>query len=239
MYFRMTFHPIKTFAELGAEPPHLLSTLGYMLLFRVPVLWAVFALIYLRVCQIQQMLYLWAAGGQRVSNDSLGDLIEYFSKYASEVHDLFINLSLLPELPPLSATWLWMGLFSLFWILGLWMHNVAWDHAALWMLGGTREEQSFTHSCTAIAEAMGSASIGSLLGLVVFLPSVGFFATPVLGLINIYYWGLRGVSLAAYHKCPTWKGIVATVLHPVLVVIFYVLLTIAAVTIAVMVVPPA
>ena len=36
---------------------------------------------------------------------------------------------------------------------------------------------------------------------------------PPLGLLGAYFWILRGFALAAFHDCPLWKGIVATLLH--------------------------
>jgi len=35
--------------------------------------------------------------------------------------------------------------------------------------------------------------------------------------LGIYFWIIRGYALAAWHGCPPWKGVVATLLHVVLV----------------------
>jgi hypothetical protein len=31
--------------------------------------------------------------------------------------------------------------------------------------------------------------------------------------VAVYFWVLRGYALAAWHGCPVWKGVVATLLH--------------------------
>ncbi|MCL1908593.1 MAG: hypothetical protein FWG12_04405 [Holophagaceae bacterium] len=203
-----------------------------MLLFRVPIAWAASAMTYQWIGRKLQIFRLWASGVQMTTREPLTELAEYFGGLSPDLHDSFIRLGQLPELPPLSSAWPWLGIFSFFCIIGLWMHNVAWDHAALWMLGGTREEQSFRHSCVAVAEAMGAASYGSLLGFAPILPQVGLLAVPAVTAANIYYWGLRGIGLSAYHGCPVWKGIVATILHLLLATIFYGLLILVSVAVA-------
>jgi hypothetical protein len=117
------------------------------------------------------------------------------------------------------------------------MHNVAWDHAALWMLRGTKPEKSLGLSCTAIAEAMGATSFASLLGLLAAIPFLGTFMFFLLAPLDVYYWCLRGIGLAAYHGCPVWKGVAATVLHVCLVFFFYGLVFLAALFIVAAVMP--
>ena len=210
MYFRMTFSPVRTFAELSEQPPEPWLALGWMLLFRVPLSWAANAI-----------GYAWIAQAQRIINNPNPELLDFIGRFTDQADSALYELQRLPSLPPLGVAWLWLGLLALLGVIGLWMHNVAWDHTALWMLQGTKPKPSLRFSCAAIAEAMGAASLGSLLGLLATIPVAGLLLLPVISFANIFYWGLRGVSLAAYHNCPIWKGVAATALHLLLAVVFY------------------
>ncbi|MCL1893608.1 MAG: hypothetical protein FWG02_05155 [Holophagaceae bacterium] len=213
-YLKMTLAPVRTFTEQATKKPRPVYSVGLMLLFRVPVLW-VTTIIY----------YIWLVRALELAHDPPLELQDFVRHYAaSSANDIFLELKNIPLLPQLETAWPWIGLFALLVVVGIWMHNSVWDHTALWMLGGTKSEDSFKTSCTAIADVMGAATYGTLLGLIATLPFVGLFALPLLGIVNIYYWILRGIGLSIYHGCPIWKGVVATILHVLLVVIFYGLL---------------
>jgi len=210
MYFRMTFIPMRTFAELAEQSLKLWTSLGWMLLFRVPLAWILGTINYTWILLLQQSI-----------NNPPQSLIHLFEKLKLRPEDVLSELQALPSLPALSCTWPWIGLLALLGVIGLWAHNVAWDHVSLWMLRGTKPRPSIRVSGVAIAEVMGAASLGSLLGLILTVPFIGLLFSPILLIVNIYYWALRGISLAKYHGCPVWKGIAATLLHVFLVIIVY------------------
>ncbi|MDR1841742.1 MAG: hypothetical protein LBQ86_07445 [Holophagales bacterium] len=210
MYFRMTFLPLRTFAELAEQPQTLWNPFGWMLLFRVPLAW-IFGVIN----------YTWLLLLQQAINDPPQSAIRLLEKLKLQPGDVLSELQTLPPLPPLSAAWPWIGLLALLGIIGLWMHNVAWDHLSLWMLRGTRQKPSVRASGAAIAEAMGAAFLGSFFGLFLTVPILGLFVAPILVIVNVYYWALRGISLAKYHGCRVWKGIAATLLHVFLAILVY------------------
>jgi hypothetical protein len=37
--------------------------------------------------------------------------------------------------------------------------------------------------------------------------------------VAVYVWVLRGFALAAWHGCPIWKGVLATLLHGLLMAV--------------------
>ena len=61
---------------------------------------------------------------------------------------------------------------------------------------------------------------GAILAPLTSLPGVGWVLALPVGILGAYFWVLRGVALAAFQGCPTWKGIVATVLHAALAALF-------------------
>jgi hypothetical protein len=217
IYFRLTFYPQKTFMEMAAQAPRPLPALGWMLMFRVPLAWATSALTYIWLIRLQQAIH--------APPSWLSDII---GQAPIEAGEAFGALASLPALPPLGAAWPWLSLYALLTIVGLWMHNVVWDHAALWLLRGTKQKPSFHFSSAAIAEAMGAASFASGLGIFASLPIVGLVAAPILVAAILYYWCLKGIGLAFFHNCPIWKGVAATLLHVALVALFYGFLAIIA-----------
>jgi hypothetical protein len=84
------------------------------------------------------------------------------------------------------------------------------------MLRGLKTQHSFRVTLLADADALGAGSLGALIGLLVYLPGLGpLFLVPC-SAIATYFWVLRGFALAAFHGCPIWKGILATLLHALL-----------------------
>jgi hypothetical protein len=215
MYFKMALYPSKTFKDLAARGQRPLPAFGWMLLFRVPLAWASSVVAYTWLIALQQTI--------RTPPSWLSDII---GQAPAEAGEAFAVLGSLPNLPPLSASWPWLSIFAFLSIIGLWMHNVVWDHTALWLLRGTKPKPSLHFSCTAIAEAMGAASLASLISILASLAGAGLAALPLLVTANIYYWCLKGVGLALFHNCPVWKGIAATLLHVALVILFYGLLAV-------------
>jgi len=126
------------------------------------------------------------------------------------------SLHQLPPLPPLLHALPWILLLSPVLILSLWLHDAAWDHGCLWLLRGLKTRKSFQITMLAEAEALAVGSLGALIGLLVYVPEVGHLLTLPVALVGVYFWILRGFALAAFHECPLWKGVLATVIHGLL-----------------------
>jgi hypothetical protein len=59
-------------------------------------------------------------------------------------------------------------------------------------------------------------ALGTLVSLLLFLPYVGWILVLPVFALQSYFWILRGYALSAFHGCPLWKGIGATLLHAAL-----------------------
>lgn len=113
-------------------------------------------------------------------------------------------------------------------LLGEWLHHAVWDHGCLWMLRGLRKEHPWRATFEAEALALQVGAVGSVLGLASFLPGLGPYLWPLSAVLGLWFWGLRGVALAAFHGCPVWKGVLATLLHALLLGAFMGLLVLLA-----------
>lgn len=144
-------------------------------------------------------------------------LQDLWRRQGGEAADLRAALADLPALPGLDRAWPWLVLAAPVGLLGLWLHHAVWDHGCLWLLRGVDRTRGFRTTFRAESEALTVGSLGVLLGLLGHLPGLGLVLGLPLGLIGLWFWGLRGFALAAHHGCPIWKGVAATGLHLLLV----------------------
>ncbi len=186
------------------------STVGRLLLLRTPVAFIEGLLMYWSLLGMYRSVTdmgspLWGMILNALPPEMSPDDIQYFLRNA-------------PALPPLAHVWPWVLLAAPVYVLSLWLHDAVWDHGCLWMLGGLKEKRGFRISLIADSEALQVGVFGAALGLLSGLPGIGWILSLPVGLVGIYFWILRGFALAAFHGCPTWKGVAATILHVVIAV---------------------
>jgi hypothetical protein len=199
------------FENMAAEHPRLGNALIRMLCWRTPLALAELVLGWMSFTRLYKSVgdptsEIWRTiGAQMPPELSVG-----------EIQDM---LRMLPPLPEFTRVLPWLMLLAPIFVLSLWLHDAVWDHGSLWILRGLKEKKSFRISMIADAEALSVGSLGAALGLLVNLPVLGWlFLLPAMA-AGTYFWLLRGFSLAAFHDCPLWKGVVATLLHLVLMLV--------------------
>jgi hypothetical protein len=182
------------------------QALGRMLAIRTP--WAVL-----------EGLLMWRAFGlMRAEVVSMEGPLwkELLPNLSSELStaDLKGLLNQIPTLPPLSQAWPWIVLSAPLLMISAWAHHAVWDHTFLWLLKGVaKDEKPFRRTLAAEAQALEVGVLAAALGLLQYLPALGPVLGLPLGLVGLWFWGLRGFALAQAHGAPAWKGVLATVLH--------------------------
>lgn len=199
--FRALTHPG---SALPTKPPPLGRAVGRM------------ALVWMPLALVSTAATVWRAlqafEGLRSGATPL-PLLRWFGWDPASVQDA---LALLPPAPPFARLWPWLLLGVPLGVLGAWLHHAVWDHTGLWLLGGLRQRRGFRTSLLAEAEALRLTALGTLVGLLGFLPWVGAWLAFPLLLLDGYLWVFRGFALAARHGCEAWRGVAATIVHAAL-----------------------
>ena len=212
--WRRALSPERGFRELASEPPRLGASLVRLLLLRSPVALAEGLLAYWGLLRLYQ-------GVVNLESPLWGMILPHLPPDLA-VEELRYLLDEAPAFPALARVFPWLLLGAPVFVLSLWIHDAVWDHGCLWMLRGVKRTQGFGTTLLAESEALQVGVFGALVGLLTSLPGVGWLFYLPVGAVGAYFWILRGVALAAFHGCPGWKGIVATILHAVLVACFLV-----------------
>ncbi len=210
--WRRALAPERGFRELAATPPRLGPSLLRLLLLRSPVSLVEGLLAYMGILRLYRDLVnvespLWQGILPFLPPELMLDDIRYLLDEA-------------PVLPSVLQVLPWLVLGAPLFVLSLWLHDAFWDHGCLWMLRGVKRTHGFGTTLVAESEALQVGVFGALVGLLTSLPGVGWLLYLPVGAVGAYFWILRGVALAAFHGCPAWKGIAATLLHILLVACF-------------------
>lgn len=199
--------PWQAFPARAGEAPGLGDSLGRLLLLRTPLTYAAALLGFAAFAKIWRQIQVWEGPIPRILEPHLGPGLH--------AGDLQATALLLP-LPSLGSVALALVVAAPLAVLSLWLHDAVWDHGCLWLLGARPSRVGFRASAIADAEALASGSLGVAAGLLGLVPGLGLaLALPLLA-VDGWFWIQRGFALAAWHRCPVWKGVTATLLHAVL-----------------------
>jgi hypothetical protein len=201
-------HPGRAFQERAARKVPLGAAVEEMLILRTPVAFLSLILTYTGFASLYARV---ADPGSDFWRTILAQLPD-----AMDPGDLARILASLPPLPSLPRMLVPLAFLAPLGILSLWLHDATFDHAALWLLGGLKGRRSFRTTLAADADALKVAVFGAALALIGDLPGTGILVAFLLAPVAVYFWIIRGYALAAWHGCPPWKGIAATVLNVVL-----------------------
>ncbi|HJU83980.1 MAG TPA: hypothetical protein VJ600_07195 [Holophagaceae bacterium] len=223
-WVRCLVSPVEGFRAWAAEAPSVASSLRGLFAWRLPL----------------ALLQAWLSGRAALAllaqfRDPGSDLWREAMTRAGAagfLEDLRTFLESLPAVPAWERFWPWLLPLVPVGLLGLWLHDAAWDHAGLWLLRGLRKDGAVRATLAAEAVALTVGTAGVAIALLALLPGVSLVFSLVAWPLGAYLWLLRGVALAAFHGCPTWKGVVATILHLVLFLAFACCLLAAAVVLA-------
>jgi hypothetical protein len=200
--------PDKGFHLLAEEEVRLMPSLGWLMALRVPVAF------------LELLLTYWGFGRMYQAilsvKGPVWDVVLPQLSLGMNAEDVRYLLQDLPPMPPLAHMLPWVLLAAPLYVISLWLHDAVWDHGCLWMLGGLKAKRGFNMTLIAEAEALQVGVFGAILALLTGLPGVGWVLTLPIGLAGAYFWILRGFALAAFHRCATWKGVLATVIHAAL-----------------------
>jgi len=204
--------PRSGFQARAAQAPSLREACRGLLWLRTPPAFLAllfgylgFVQVYGRICRMEGPLfdYLWANLPETVN--------------AADVREAFRNLPPLPSWPHVVP---WLVVLAPIGVLSIWLHDAVWDHTCLWLLRGLKAPKTFRLTLAADAEALKVGVLGAVLDLLSGIPGAGCLFQVLLLPVGIYFWILRGYALAAWHGCPVWKGVVATLLHAFLTALF-------------------
>ncbi len=211
---RCALHPVQGFQERAAESPRLGISLGWMLVLRGSISLAG-SLLTLRALYRDYPAFknLHSPMWQQILQLVPADI------NAEDIRALVLSL---PDLPSWGSVWPWALVLAPVGIAGAWLHNAVWDHMCFWMLGGVNRSGRWRATFIAEAEAMQVGALDAALALFGFIPMAGPLLTPLFLLSGAYFWIMRGVALAVFHGAPVWKGVVATLLHIFLAMVFLV-----------------
>ena len=204
--------PDRGFRLLAESELRLMPSLGWLMALRAPVAFLEILLGFIGFGRIYQAI-------QGVKGP-VWDLVLTRLPAEMSAGDIRSLMRELPPVPGLSRVLPWLFLAAPLYVFSLWLHDAVWDHGCLWLLGGLKSKRGFNTTLIAESEALQVGVFGAILALLSSLPQVGWLWALPIGLVGVYFWILRGIALAAFHHCATWKGIVATVIHAALAACF-------------------
>ena len=205
------WRPRLGFAGLAEAAPGLWGSLGRMLLLRVPVAYVAYTF---AVLQVTRSYLAFKNPDGEIWRLAMPMLTQASPEL--DLQEIKALLAQLPALPSLGTLLAWGLLVAPVGVLSVWLHDAAWDHGCLWLLGALKSRKGLRTTFIAESEALSVGVFGAALAFLGQIPWVGWILAPPIAVVGIWFWVLRGFSLAAFHKVPVWKGVVATLLHALL-----------------------